>query len=125
MIITRPHSPPHACGILCPKSPQDQYRVCSFASSAFLLSNSLSAIPSFVITTGHMSGGHVDEEAWMTSNPEILATAKAAIVCEHFGAIEYKDTFKHNNAKPVYKATGKMEPMWTMAYVSFTLYLSM
>lgn len=54
----------------------------------------------------------------MTSNPEILATAKAAIVCEHFGAMEYKDTFTHQGANPVYKATGKLEPMWTMAYVS-------
>lgn len=69
----------------------------------------------FVVTTGHVSGGHVDEKAWMTSNPEILATAKAAIVCEHFGAMEYKDTFTHQGANPVYKATGKLEPMWTMA----------
>ena len=62
-----------------------------------------------------MSGGHVNEQAWMDSNPEILRSAKAAIICEHFGAIEWKDTFSSPEAAPVYQATGKFEPMWTMA----------
>ncbi|KAE9404288.1 hypothetical protein BT96DRAFT_917029 [Gymnopus androsaceus JB14] len=67
----------------------------------------------FVITTGHMSGGHLNESAWMGSRPDLLANAKAAIVCEHFGAIEWKDDF--STGVPVYQATGKLEPMWTMA----------
>ncbi|KAJ7250310.1 hypothetical protein C8J57DRAFT_682098 [Mycena rebaudengoi] len=67
----------------------------------------------FVITTGHMSGHHLNESLWMDERPDIVANAKAAIVCEHFGALEWKDEF--NSGVPVYKATGKLEPMWTMA----------
>ncbi|KAF7308968.1 Elongation factor 2 [Mycena kentingensis (nom. inval.)] len=67
----------------------------------------------FVITTGHMSGGHVNESSWMTARPDILANAKAAIVAEHFGAIEWKDN--HASGKPIYEPTGRFEPMWTMA----------
>jgi hypothetical protein len=70
-------------------------------------------IYSFVITTGHMSGGHLDESLWMSQHPSIMKNAKAAIVCEHFGALEWKDD--HSGPKPVYKPTGKLEPMWTMA----------
>ncbi|KAJ7091535.1 hypothetical protein B0H15DRAFT_241368 [Mycena belliarum] len=66
----------------------------------------------FVITTGHMSGHHLNESAWMDQRPAIMQNAKAAIVCEHFGAIEWKDNFK--TGKPVYEPTGKYEPMWTM-----------
>lgn len=68
---------------------------------------------SFVITTGHMSGGHLDETQWMKQRPDILQNAKAAIVCEHFGAIEWKDDF--SGTRPEYKPTGRLEPMWTMA----------
>ncbi|KAJ7879996.1 hypothetical protein B0H14DRAFT_2708176 [Mycena olivaceomarginata] len=66
----------------------------------------------FVITTGHMSGKHLNESAWMDERPEILQNAKAAIVCEHFGALEWKDNFR--SGKPVFEPTGKYEPMWTM-----------
>uniref|UniRef100_A0AB74UFE6 Translation elongation factor 2 n=1 Tax=Neonothopanus gardneri TaxID=1069186 RepID=A0AB74UFE6_9AGAR len=67
----------------------------------------------FVITTGHMSGGHLSETKWMNQRPDIQENAKAAIVCEHFGALEFKDDFSTGVA--TYKATGKLEPMWTMA----------
>ncbi|KAK0469352.1 uncharacterized protein EV420DRAFT_25546 [Desarmillaria tabescens] len=67
----------------------------------------------FVITTGHMSGGHLSETLWMKERPELLTNAVAAVVCEHFGATEWKDDF--SNGAPEYKATGKIEPMWTMA----------
>ncbi|KAF8829774.1 hypothetical protein HHX47_DHR2000048 [Lentinula edodes] len=67
----------------------------------------------FVITTGHMSGGHLNESNWMASRPDLLANAKAAVVCEHFGAIEWKDDF--STGIPVYQPTGRLEPMWTMA----------
>ncbi|KAJ7140324.1 hypothetical protein C8R43DRAFT_1018337 [Mycena crocata] len=67
----------------------------------------------FVITTGHMAGHHLNESSWMSERPEMVRNAKAAIVCEHFGAIEWKDNFK--TGKPVYEPTGKFEPMWTMA----------
>ncbi|KAJ7255456.1 hypothetical protein B0H12DRAFT_1113500 [Mycena haematopus] len=66
----------------------------------------------FVITTGHMSGGHLNESSWMGERPEIMQSAKAAIVCEHFGALEWKDNF--SSGKPVFEPTGKYEPMWTM-----------
>ncbi|KAJ7781949.1 hypothetical protein DFH07DRAFT_1017828 [Mycena maculata] len=66
----------------------------------------------FVITTGHMSGHNLNESAWMGDRPDILANGKAAIVCEHFGALEWKDNF--TTGEPVYEATGKYEPMWTM-----------
>ncbi|KAF8216675.1 hypothetical protein K438DRAFT_400934 [Mycena galopus ATCC 62051] len=66
----------------------------------------------FVITTGHMSGGHLNESAWMGERPQIMQNAKAAIVCEHFGAIEWKDNF--TTGEPVFEPTGKYEPMWTM-----------
>ena len=72
---------------------------------------------SFVITTGHMSGGLLNESAWMGQRPDLLRNAKAAVVCEHFGAIEWKDEFGPDG-KPVYRPTGRMEPMWTMAYAS-------
>jgi len=62
-----------------------------------------------------MSGGHLNEKQWMDQRPEIRDRAKVAIVCEHFGAIEWKDSMK--DGKPVYEATGEMEPMWTMVYV--------
>lgn len=68
-----------------------------------------------MITTGHMSGKHLNESAWMDERPEILQNAKAAIVCEHFGALEWKDNFR--SGKPVFEPTGKYEPMWTMVYV--------
>lgn len=74
---------------------------------------------SFVITTGHMSGGHLDESLWMSQHPSIMRNAKTAIVCEHFGAIEWKDD--HSGPRPVYKPTGNLEPMWTMAYVLSSL----
>lgn len=64
-----------------------------------------------------MSGGHLDETLWMKERPALMANAKAAIVCEHFGAIEWKDDF--SASAPVYKATGKLEPMWTMASVFY------
>ncbi|KAL0581659.1 translation elongation factor 2 [Marasmius crinis-equi] len=67
----------------------------------------------FVITTGHMSGGHLDESLWKDQVPSIVKNAKAVISCEHFGAIEYKDQFQ--NGKLVYGPTGRLEPMWSMA----------
>jgi hypothetical protein len=70
----------------------------------------------FVITTGHMSGGHLNESAWMGQRPDLLENARAAIVCEHFGAIEWKDDF--STGVPVYQATGRLEPMWTMGNAS-------
>jgi len=72
---------------------------------------------SIVITTGHMSGGHLNERLWMSERPSIRRNAKAAIICEHFGAIEWKDNF--STGKPVYQPTGNIEPMWTMAYVIY------
>jgi len=60
-----------------------------------------------------MSGHHLNESAWMGERPEILANAKAAIVTEHFGALEWKDDF--STGSPVYQPTGGLEPMWTMA----------
>jgi hypothetical protein len=54
----------------------------------------------------------------MTERPDIVANAKIAIACEHFGALEWKDQSSPNKPVPVYKATGKLEPMWTMASVS-------
>ncbi|KAJ7499656.1 hypothetical protein FB451DRAFT_42490 [Mycena latifolia] len=63
-----------------------------------------------------MSGKHLDETLWMTERPDIVANAKFAIACEHFGALEWKDQIVAG--KPVYKATGKLEPMWTMANAS-------
>ncbi|KAF7356454.1 Elongation factor 2 [Mycena venus] len=66
----------------------------------------------FVMTTGHMSGKHLNESSWMGERPEIMQNAKAAIVCEHFGAIEWKDNFE--TGKPVFEPTGRYEPMWTM-----------
>lgn len=66
----------------------------------------------FVLTTGHMSGHILNESAWMAQRPDLLENAKAAIVCEHFGALEWKDNF--TMGAPVYEATGKHEPMWTM-----------
>jgi len=68
----------------------------------------------FVITTGHMSGDLLDEENWMEERPEIMENAKAAVVCEHFGALEWKDTWNTELKKWEYKPTGKLEPMWTM-----------
>uniref|UniRef100_A0A0W0F6Q9 Uncharacterized protein n=1 Tax=Moniliophthora roreri TaxID=221103 RepID=A0A0W0F6Q9_MONRR len=67
----------------------------------------------FVITTGHVSGGHLNESLWMDQESEMIDNAKAIIACEHFGAIEWKDNF--NGGQPNYKPTGMMEPMWTMA----------
>lgn len=67
---------------------------------------------SIVMTTGHMSGHHLDETLWMSERPAIRRNAKTAIVCEHFGAMEWKD--KLQSGKLVYGPTGQMEPMWTM-----------
>ncbi|KAK7062768.1 translation elongation factor 2 [Paramarasmius palmivorus] len=67
----------------------------------------------FVITTGHVSGGHLNESLWMDEESSMIANAKAIVACEHFGAIEWKDDL--DDGKPVYKPTGLMEPMWTMA----------
>ncbi|KAK7053833.1 hypothetical protein R3P38DRAFT_2852415 [Favolaschia claudopus] len=70
----------------------------------------------FVITTGHFSGHRLNESLWMEQRPDIVANAKFAIACEHFGAMEWKDQVSANKSTPpVYKATGKLEPMWTMA----------
>ncbi|KAK0485001.1 hypothetical protein IW261DRAFT_1459899 [Armillaria novae-zelandiae] len=38
---------------------------------------------SFVITTGHMSGGHLSETLWMKERPDPLKNAVAAVVYEH------------------------------------------
>ncbi|KAF5376007.1 hypothetical protein D9757_008815 [Collybiopsis confluens] len=62
---------------------------------------------------GHVSGGHLNESNWMNTRPDLLANARAAIVCEHFGAVEWKDDF--STGVPVYQPTGRLEPMWTMA----------
>jgi hypothetical protein len=66
-----------------------------------------------------MSGKHLNESSWMSERPAVMQNAKAAIVCEHFGAIEWKDNF--GTGRPVYEPTGKFEPMWTMVYVSARL----
>ncbi|KXN90753.1 hypothetical protein AN958_03640 [Leucoagaricus sp. SymC.cos] len=79
----------------------------------YFAKNRLNISLDIVMTTGHMSGGHLDEKQWMDQRPEIRKRAKAAIVCEHFGAIEWKDTVRHG--KYSYEPTGHMEPMWTMA----------
>ncbi len=60
-----------------------------------------------------MSGGHLSETFWMKERRDLLKNAVAAVVCEHFGAIEWKDDF--STGAPEFKATGKLEPMWTMA----------
>ncbi|KAF7308364.1 hypothetical protein HMN09_00685000 [Mycena chlorophos] len=78
----------------------------------YFAANPLSINVDFVTTTGHMSGGHVNESAWMAARPDLLLNAKAAIVCEHFGAIEWKDNF--TSGEPVFEPTGRYEPMWTM-----------
>ncbi|KAJ7066460.1 hypothetical protein C8F01DRAFT_702812 [Mycena amicta] len=78
----------------------------------YFAAHPLSINVDFVITTGHMSGGHVNESSWMAVRPDILANAKAAVVCEHFGAIEWKDN--HSSGEPVFEPTGRYEPMWTM-----------
>ncbi|KAG7095523.1 hypothetical protein E1B28_006261 [Marasmius oreades] len=67
----------------------------------------------FVITTGHMSGGHLNESLWKDQVPSIAQNAKAVISCEHFGAIEWKDEIQ--DGKPVYRSHGKLEPMWSLA----------
>jgi len=82
------------------------------AMAEYFAAHPLSINIDFVITTGHMSGGHVNESAWMSARPDILANARAAVVCEHFGAIEWKDSFA--TGTPVFAPTGKYEPMWTM-----------
>ncbi|KAF7301078.1 hypothetical protein MIND_00671800 [Mycena indigotica] len=69
----------------------------------------------FVITTGHMSGHHLNESAWMRDYPDILANARFAVSVEHFGAIEWKDDFSSPTMMPIYRATGALEPIWTMA----------
>ncbi len=40
-----------------------------------------------------MSGGHLSETLWMKERPELLTNAVAAVVCEHFGATEWKGRF--------------------------------
>ncbi|KAL0071162.1 translation elongation factor 2 [Marasmius tenuissimus] len=82
------------------------------AMAEALASRGLDINIDFVITTGHLSGGHVNESLWKDQVPSILRNAKVVISCEHFGAIEYKDTYK--DGKLVYAPTGKLEPMWTM-----------
>ncbi|KAF9267946.1 hypothetical protein L218DRAFT_654296 [Marasmius fiardii PR-910] len=69
----------------------------------------------FVITTGHMSGGHLNESLWKDQEPgpSIIKNAKAIISCEHFGAIEWKDEVQ--DGKLVYSSQDNLEPMWTMA----------
>jgi hypothetical protein len=68
-----------------------------------------------------MSGHLLDEENWMAERPEIMQNAKAAVVCEHFGALEWKDVL-NDDGKLEYKATGQLEPMWTMTYVFLCLF---
>ncbi|RDB28329.1 hypothetical protein Hypma_001521 [Hypsizygus marmoreus] len=68
----------------------------------------------FVITTGHMSGGRLSETRWMDERPALLKEARAAVVCEHFGAREWKDQVLGEDGELVYGPTGRMEPMWTM-----------
>ncbi|CAK5282383.1 unnamed protein product [Mycena citricolor] len=70
----------------------------------------------FVVTTGHMSGHHLNESLWMAERPDLLANAVYAVSCEHFGALEWKDQMV--DGEPVYQATGNLEPMWTMANAS-------
>ncbi|KAK0194150.1 hypothetical protein F5146DRAFT_1034450 [Armillaria mellea] len=55
----------------------------------------------FVIATGHMSGGHRN------------TLDEAAVVYEHFGAIEWKEDFSTGGKE--FKVSEKLEPMWTMA----------
>ncbi|EKM76178.1 hypothetical protein AGABI1DRAFT_131498 [Agaricus bisporus var. burnettii JB137-S8] len=78
----------------------------------YFAKNPLNISLDIVMTTGHMSGGHLDEKLWMDQRPEIRDRAKAAIICEHFGAIEWKDVWR--DGVPVYEPTGRLEPMWTM-----------
>ncbi|KAF7331548.1 hypothetical protein MKEN_00033900 [Mycena kentingensis (nom. inval.)] len=81
----------------------------------FAQANMLNMSLDFVVTTGHMSGHKLNESAWMEDRPDLLENAKFAIACEHFGAIEWKDEYSSPSHAPVYKPTGKLEPMWTMA----------
>ncbi|KAK8118368.1 uncharacterized protein PG998_002994 [Apiospora kogelbergensis] len=67
-----------------------------------------------VITTGHLSGGKLNESAWMGQRPDLMENAYASISIEHLGAIEWKD--HQTSSGPIYSATGLMEPMWTNAY---------
>jgi len=67
----------------------------------------------FIMTTGHLSGGKLNESAWMTERPDLMANAKASINIEHLGAIEWKD--EQTSEGPVYGPTGLLEPMWTFA----------
>ncbi|KAJ7180802.1 hypothetical protein C8R46DRAFT_1070673 [Mycena filopes] len=82
------------------------------AMAEYFAAHPISINIDFVITTGHMAKPHLNESSWMAERPELLANAKAAIVCEHFGALEWKDNY--DSGKAVYEATGKYEPMWTM-----------
>ncbi|KAK0223594.1 hypothetical protein IW262DRAFT_1295343 [Armillaria fumosa] len=45
--------------------------------------------------------------------PDLLKNAVAAVVCEHCGTIEWKDNF--STEAPEFKATEKLEPVWTVA----------
>ena len=74
--------------------------------------NPLNLTLNFVMTTGHLSGGKLNESAWMGQRPDLL-DAKYAICLEHFGAIEYKDV--QTLFGPRYELTGQLEPMWTFA----------
>ncbi|KAJ7696507.1 hypothetical protein B0H17DRAFT_400531 [Mycena rosella] len=55
------------------------------AMAEYFAAHPLSINIDFVITTGHMSGHHLNESSWMDERPALMQNAKAAIVCEHFG----------------------------------------
>ncbi|KAK4495092.1 hypothetical protein PRZ48_013419 [Zasmidium cellare] len=69
--------------------------------------------PSIIEENG---GGKLNESAWMSQRPDLMKNAKASINMEHFGAIEWKDVACPDG--PQYRATGRMEPMWTNANAS-------
>jgi hypothetical protein len=66
-----------------------------------------------IMTTGHLSGGKLNESDWMGQRPDLMANARASINIEHLGAIEWKDVQTPDG--PKYTATGRLEPMWTFA----------
>ncbi|KAF3016481.1 hypothetical protein E8E14_009582 [Neopestalotiopsis sp. 37M] len=77
-------------------------------------SDGSSAIEENVITTGHQSGNRINQTAWMDERPSIMQNAKAAIVIEHLGAIEWRDQQTPDGGL-VYAPTGRMDPMWSLA----------
>ncbi|KAI1328525.1 hypothetical protein F5Y16DRAFT_368620 [Xylariaceae sp. FL0255] len=44
----------------------------------------------FIITTGHLTGGKLNESAWMRERPDLMENAYAAVAIEHLGAIEFR-----------------------------------